>query len=42
MHYLLEDSIDSFKQEIKKKLRYIDPEIFAQERKYMMLVINKT
>lgn len=42
MHYLLEDSIGSLKQEIKKKLRYIDPEIFAQERKYMMLVINKT
>jgi cyclopropane fatty-acyl-phospholipid synthase-like methyltransferase len=40
-HFLLEDTINSVKADITKRLRYIDPEVFAQERKYMLLVIKK-
>jgi len=40
-YFLLEDSIDLIKADIIKRLRYIDPDVFSQERKYMLLVIKK-
>jgi cyclopropane fatty-acyl-phospholipid synthase-like methyltransferase len=41
LYYLVEDSVHLIKSNILKRLRYIDPKIFSQERKYMLLVINK-
>jgi cyclopropane fatty-acyl-phospholipid synthase-like methyltransferase len=40
-YFLLEDTIDSINADIIKRLRYIDPDVFSQERKYMLLVIKK-
>jgi 2-polyprenyl-3-methyl-5-hydroxy-6-metoxy-1,4-benzoquinol methylase len=40
VHYLVEDSVQLIKSDVINRLRYIDPEIFSQERKYMLLVIK--
>ena len=40
-YYLVDDSVKGIKKEIQNKLRYIDPQVFLKERKYMLLVIEK-
>ena len=40
VYHLVEDSVHLLKSDIINRLRYIDPEIFSQERKYMLLVIK--
>jgi SAM-dependent methyltransferase len=39
--FLLEDAIDIAKGELLNFKKYVDPELFAQERKYMFLVMKK-
>jgi hypothetical protein len=39
--FLLEDAIDTGRTDLLKLMKYVDPETFAQERKYMLLVLEK-
>jgi len=39
--FLLEDAIDTARADLLNLMKYIDPETFAQERKYMLLVLKK-
>jgi 2-polyprenyl-3-methyl-5-hydroxy-6-metoxy-1,4-benzoquinol methylase len=39
--YMLEEAIDLVRADLLNLMDYIDPEVFAQERKYMLLVLKK-
>lgn len=41
IYFLLEDSINALRENIVKSSKQIEPEIFSQERKYMLLVMKK-
>jgi len=42
LHYLLEDLIGKAREQIQEHLDIVDPVIFAREKKYMTLVIERT
>jgi hypothetical protein len=39
--FLLDDAVDTARADLLNLMKYIDPETFAQERKYMLLVLQK-
>jgi hypothetical protein len=41
LYYLVEDVIEPLKANLKKKMNYVDPEVFARDKKYMILVLKK-
>jgi cyclopropane fatty-acyl-phospholipid synthase-like methyltransferase len=42
IYYLVEEVIELLKDDLNKKTDYVNPEVFARDRKYMLLVLERT